>query len=55
MNKTLQQLCEEIEDLYEHGVSMLDSPLFELVEELSNRTGEIKTLYERIYGDSRGL
>jgi hypothetical protein len=44
MTKTLKQLCDDIDEAYERGLSMVDYPLNDYIEELSNRTSEIRSL-----------
>ena len=44
MKKTLRQLCEDIEAGYAAGLCMMDHPLCEHIEQLSNMTEEIKAL-----------
>lgn len=47
MSKTLKQLCDDITAGYATDITMYDYPLSERIEELSNRTEDIKELIER--------
>lgn len=46
MTKPLKQLCDEIEAGYDRNLTMFDEPLCSLVQELADRTLEIKELVE---------